>query len=313
MDAVTRPAGQPGFTAYLNDRTLPIRRADVRALESTPLTMALVEHAPADGIEYRPVQELIISIVLRARHAPVLRDIGCGSQRFNAMPGQVLLTPPSCGSYWRFEGNPLVLHLGVALHPLAQLLSANADLIESRIKQLARRQLNEPLVGQIARRLWDSGSGAGEGGSYAPNYLGAILALLLEASPAADDAGRKEVPALPAWRLRKTMEAIDGAGHAPSVAQLARSVALSPDHFSRSFKASTGRPPYQVLSEMRIERAKALLRESRLSITELALDLGFSSPAHFSSRFRQLTGLTPSAWRAASVVPLDGRSGQPDP
>ena len=49
-----------------------------------------------------------------------------------------------------------------------------------------------------------------------------------------------------------------------------------------------------------MERAKALLRESGLSITELALELGFSSPAHFSSRFRQLTGLTPSDWRAAA-------------
>ena len=83
----------------------------------------------------------------------------------------------------------------------------------------------------------------------------------------------------------------------PSVAELASLVGLSPKHFSRVFKSTMGQSPYQIISAMRIERAKVLMRDSCLSMTDLAHELGFSSSAHFSSRFRQLTGLSPSEWK----------------
>ena len=106
MAAVSKCSGRSGFTDYLQNRRLPVSRADVRGMPEAGVTMALVEHAPSHGIEYDPVNELIISIVLRLNHEPVVRDLGYGEHRFTGASGQVLLTPPQKSSYWRFDSTP---------------------------------------------------------------------------------------------------------------------------------------------------------------------------------------------------------------
>ena len=75
--------------------------------------------------------------------------------------------------------------------------------------------------------------------------------------------------------------------------------AMSPSHFAREYKAAFGESPYQHLLTRRIERAKALLRAGRLSVTEVCLEVGFTSLGTFSARFHEIVGLTPSAYRAA--------------
>jgi AraC family transcriptional regulator len=80
------------------------------------------------------------------------------------------------------------------------------------------------------------------------------------------------------------------------LAALARLVRLSTFHFCRAFKRSFGMPPHQYHMVQRIERAKILLAEPSRSITDIALDLGFSQTSAFSSTFRKATGQTPTAY-----------------
>jgi AraC-like DNA-binding protein len=68
-------------------------------------------------------------------------------------------------------------------------------------------------------------------------------------------------------------------------------------HFSRSFRAAFGQTPYSHLVTRRIERAKALLRQGDLTVTEVCFAVGFTSLGSFSSRFTELAGETPSAYR----------------
>jgi AraC family transcriptional regulator len=82
-----------------------------------------------------------------------------------------------------------------------------------------------------------------------------------------------------------------------SLLSLAQLVQLSPFHFSRAFKQSFGMPPHRYLTWQRIERAKALLGERKLSVTEIGLDVGFSETSSFTAAFRKLTGETPTAYR----------------
>lgn len=79
--------------------------------------------------------------------------------------------------------------------------------------------------------------------------------------------------------------------------QLAAEAGLSAYHFARMFKQSTGLAPHQYLMQQRLARAEQLLRHSRLSLTDIALQCGFSSPSHFSHRFRASFGLPPSRIR----------------
>ena len=103
---------------------------------------------------------------------------------------------------------------------------------------------------------------------------------------------------LPGWQQKKLMQHIEE--HLPdeiSLSSLAQLVQLSPYHFSRAFKQSFGMPPHRYLTSRRIERAKTLLAERNLSVTEIGLDVGFSETSSFTAAFRKVTGETPTDYR----------------
>jgi AraC-like DNA-binding protein len=107
-------------------------------------------------------------------------------------------------------------------------------------------------------------------------------------------------------RLRKAKDRIDREFDRPlDVPAIARSAAMSTGHFSRSFKASFGENPYSYLMTRRIERAKALLRRGDMSVTDVCCSVGFTSLGSFSSRFTELVGESPSAYRALSHTAAD--------
>jgi AraC family transcriptional regulator len=103
---------------------------------------------------------------------------------------------------------------------------------------------------------------------------------------------------LPGWQQKKVAQYIEEhLANEISLLSLAQLVRLSPFHFSRAFKQSFGMPPHRYLTWQRIERAKALLGERKLSVTEIGLDVGFSETSSFTAAFRKLTGETPTAYR----------------
>ncbi len=100
-------------------------------------------------------------------------------------------------------------------------------------------------------------------------------------------------------RLRKAKDRMDREFEQPlDVPALARSALMSAGHFSRSFKAAFGESPYSYLMTRRIERAKALLRRGDMSVTEACFAVGCTSLGSFSTRFTELVGESPSAYRA---------------
>ncbi|MCS0636189.1 helix-turn-helix transcriptional regulator [Streptomyces sp. LP05-1] len=100
-------------------------------------------------------------------------------------------------------------------------------------------------------------------------------------------------------RLRRARDTMDREYALPlDVLALAKVALMSPGHFSRSFRAAYGETPYAYLMTRRIERAKALLRRGDLSVTEVCFAVGCTSLGSFSSRFTELVGESPRAYRA---------------
>jgi AraC-like DNA-binding protein len=98
--------------------------------------------------------------------------------------------------------------------------------------------------------------------------------------------------------LRRAKDFIDREYAAPlDISAMARTALMSPAHFSRNFRGAYGETPYSYLMTRRIERAKAFLREG-MSVSDACLAVGCTSLGSFSSRFRELVGVTPSQYRA---------------
>jgi AraC-like DNA-binding protein len=99
-------------------------------------------------------------------------------------------------------------------------------------------------------------------------------------------------------RLRRVRDRMDREYAKPlDVEALARDAHMSAGHFSREFKLAYGESPYSYLMTRRIERAMALLRQGELSVTEVCFEVGCSSLGTFSTRFTELVGMPPSAYR----------------
>lgn len=118
-----------------------------------------------------------------------------------------------------------------------------------------------------------------------------------------DDAARRAELVL----LRKVRDRIDRDYAQPlDVDALARGAHLSAGHLSRAFKAAYGESPYSYLMTRRIERAMTLLRRGDLSVTDVCFAVGYGSLGTFSTRFTELVGMPPSAFRDLDAEALRG-------
>lgn len=105
--------------------------------------------------------------------------------------------------------------------------------------------------------------------------------------------------------LRRARDRIDRDFASPlDVPTMAATALMSPAHFARQFKLAYGETPYAYLMTRRIERAMALLRDG-MSVTDTCMAVGCTSLGSFSSRFSEIVGESPTAYRARSHGAID--------
>ncbi|MDO1527219.1 helix-turn-helix transcriptional regulator [Fulvimonas sp. R45] len=108
-------------------------------------------------------------------------------------------------------------------------------------------------------------------------------------------------------RLRRVRDRIDREYAQPlDVEALARDAHMSAGHLSRQFRLAYGESPYSYLMTRRIERAMALLRRGDLSVTEVCFAVGCSSLGTFGTRFAELVGMPPGAYRSRQAQATEG-------
>ena len=102
--------------------------------------------------------------------------------------------------------------------------------------------------------------------------------------------------------LRHARDMIDWHSERPlDVPTIARAANMSPAHFARRYRQTFGETPYQHLVSRRVERAKALLRNSTTPVSAIALLVGFTTLSAFTARFRELAGVTPTEYRSTAI------------
>lgn len=214
--------------------------------------------------------------------------------------GDFTLTPANLPFFARWEGQEDYLQIrlkaqfvrDVALETLNQ----NCDRLELRPEFRKR----DPHIEAIGSMLLAELQHPPSKGKLYIDSLATVLAVNLLRQFATIKAQQPVYEGgLPQRHLRQVLDYIDAhLSQDINLIDLAQLLDMSQFHFSHLFKQSLGISPYRYLIQQRIERAKVLLKQSDRPIMDIALECGFSSHSHLSKQFRQLTGITPKAYRS---------------
>jgi AraC family transcriptional regulator len=205
------------------------------------------------------------------------------------------------GYSWEFPIEILSLQLEPTF--LDEIAALTMGLNGNRVELIGRSKLRDPFISTIAQTLRRELESENAGSRLLIDSLAQALAVHLLRTYASFPARIRDVKGgLPRWRLRRVLQYIEEhVNDDVSLDQLAEAAGnLSRYHFARLFKESTGYSPYQYFVRQKIKQAQSLLRSQKsASLGEVAFACGFRDQSTFSRIFRQITGLTPGAYRCS--------------
>jgi|GEM_PF-338443 len=188
----------------------------------------------------------------------------------------------------------VIIDLALLLRAFEEVFGADAIFARlqdvSGFTDVALSSLMERIHGELVSRkaspLYVQGLAQAVAIHLARNY--AILAKKTQ----------KLSPSLPGYKLRRITEWMaEHLSEEFSLARLAAKAEVSKFHFLRLFKSATGMSPAQYQINLRMDIARQLLRETKKSVIEVAMDVGYTNPSHFARLFHRETGYSPSTYR----------------
>jgi AraC family transcriptional regulator len=215
-------------------------------------------------------------------------------------PGSILVLPAGHArrAFWRGPTESVHVHLDPGL--VSRVAAEALDLDPSRVVLPAVGALSDPQIQSVILALDAELAGGAAGGRLLAESLANVVAVhLIRRLVPADRAAPRPRGGLSERKLRASIEYIeehlDSELTLDSIAAVAH---LSPYHFARMFKTSTGLPPHQYVITRRVERAKRLLRDGGdLTLAQVAARSGFWDQGHFTRHFKRLVGVTPKRFR----------------
>ena len=181
------------------------------------------------------------------------------------------------------------------------LVSALDSELQRRPKGELRLQLHflDPAAQQLLTLLLAEAHSGFSTEKLYTEYLAQALAvrMLYRSNQTRPETRNRGASALPRHALRRVIERMRCFSSDLSLQALANESGYSRVHFVRMFRAATGYSPHNYLLNLKLERARELLKNPSLSLIDIALDCGFSSHSHMSRLFHKIVGVTPSAYR----------------
>lgn len=213
------------------------------------------------------------------------------------VPARALSTVEAGSSYrWTTEGPVAFGHIYLEPAYFAQTISEQFDCDPAKVKLEEDFGQVDPLLGHLLDALVRAVEGDDLSAMEQEGQLEAALHRLYERQIGLP-AKEHKVLIAPSSVIRVKDYIGDHLRDQLTLDDLASLSGYSRFHFARGFRAATGLPPYAFILRARIALACRLLHEERLPIRSIASASGFASHPQFSSRFRQLTGISPSAYR----------------
>lgn len=213
--------------------------------------------------------------------------------------GSIFLLPAYCSGsfYWETVDEAVIFILAPEFlrRIAAQTECLNPDQLQLRPILIDR----DPQVEHIGRLFRDEMQTQGLGGQLYCESLANSLAIHILRNyctdpPRLGDCGK----GLSRDRLRHVLEVIHSSlDQTLRLETLAAEVNLDVYYFSRLFRQSTGISPYQYVLQQRVKKAKSLLKQHGLTITEVAMECGFNDPSHLARHFRKIVGVSPRVYR----------------
>jgi AraC family transcriptional regulator len=213
-------------------------------------------------------------------------------------PGSITLIPEGHDGRWNIAGPIEVSHVYLT----DERLQSCADLIVGgkRIELIDRVGFEDPMAARILELLsHEAALSDASSRLFLEQSIDLLCMKLIR--------GHSSVGVLPAlaprrgladWQVKRVTAYIrDHLNQEIGLQELATLVNLSRFHFCTAFRMATGHTPHEWLTVQRIQRAKALLTDPKLPITDIALTVGYQTPSAFAATFRKIAGVTPTEFR----------------
>lgn len=236
-------------------------------------------------------------IVIHLASVTIEQEIDRQLRLIKVYPGDICILPANTLHKCRWIDSTEFLTISVESKLINNI--ANRLNTAENIEILPIFAQKEPLIQQIGLSLLAELQSQESLDSFYVNSLVDILIMrLLKGYGRKIPKNFELVEGLNAFKLKQALDYInDNLDRELRLADIALSLRMSPFYFARSFKQSMGIPPYQYLTQRRIDRAKLLLSNSSLSILEIVQSIGFRTQSHFTRVFREYTGTTPKQYR----------------
>jgi AraC family transcriptional regulator len=218
----------------------------------------------------------------------------CGEGQRTILPGAISIIPPNLPFSLSASTAAGVLMISLDQQILA---CAAADIGVSGFPELRTLHgIQDVLLRAVMLELRSEAKNKNpEGVRYAESLASALAVHILHRYSAIAVAMPALVGGLSKQQLRRVIEYIHGRlAEQIRLREMAASISLSPFHFARLFKQSTGFSPCDYVIRCRIERARQLLMRLDASTSEIAIEVGFCDQSHLTRHFRRILGLTPA-------------------
>lgn len=270
--------------------------AYIRAAGMAGDMISVVEATQPDGdLSDPPINDLVL-IRMLSTDVPCAIDLGAGRFSVSQNYGDYILISPNTRSDIQMYASHTVELFSLPAANCKELLSGERT-AGLDFGKLHRKPFRSDLLDALCQRLVTMARTPERASRLFVDGASAVLLAELTRLAGEDRDCGSRVHA-DDWRIRRTLEQIEAQlGEDISLAMLAAAVDLSPSHYSALFRSATGSSPHAWITRRRIERACEMLAQPHVSVTDVALSLGFSSPQHFAVAFRSHVGATPTGWR----------------